>query len=139
VIEDFDVGAESDYGADDRKIMEIGGWSVGVFRSAGKFYAVQNLCPHALAPICIGELGATNLPSPPGQFIVGMEGRVLRCPWHGWEFDIETGEALFGIDRRRLQTYPVRVADGRVIVSMRPRTAPTGLRFDDAGIVRTRT
>jgi hypothetical protein len=39
VIEDFDVGAESDYGADDRKIMEIGGWSVGVFRSAGKFYA----------------------------------------------------------------------------------------------------
>jgi hypothetical protein len=35
VIEDFDVGVESDYGADDRKIVEIGGWSVGAFRAAG--------------------------------------------------------------------------------------------------------
>jgi nitrite reductase (NADH) small subunit len=138
MIEEFDVGAESDFGSEDRKILDVGGWSVGVFRSAGKFYAVQNLCPHSLAPICIGELGGTHLPSPPGQFIVGMEGRVLRCPWHGWEFDIETGEALFGIDRRRLQTYPTRVVDGRVIVSMRRRAAPADQRVDDAGIVRVR-
>lgn len=138
MIEEFDVGAEADYCPGTHKILDVGGWSVGVYHSMGKLYAVQNLCPHSQAPICMGELGGTYLPSAPGEFIAGMEGLVLRCPWHGWEFSIETGASMFGVDRRRLQTYPVRVVDGRVIVSMRSRAAPPEQRFDDAGVVRTR-
>ena len=57
------------------------------------------------------------LPSQPLDYQYGLEGRVLRCPWHGWEFDLETGEKLFDPGcRARVKTYPVAVEDGVVVV-----------------------
>jgi nitrite reductase/ring-hydroxylating ferredoxin subunit len=123
--QDFSVGRVEEVPPGSKKIVEVGGRSVGVFNSGGNFYAVQNLCPHALAPICLGNLSGTNMPTGPGEeFVYGMEGQVLRCIWHGWEFDVSTGQALFGTDRRRLATFPVRVEGGDVIVTMRPRRMP---------------
>jgi nitrite reductase/ring-hydroxylating ferredoxin subunit len=50
-------------------------------------------------------------------YVYGREGRILRCAWHGWEFDIETGQAL--VDPRvRAQTYPVTVEEEQVVVSI---------------------
>jgi nitrite reductase/ring-hydroxylating ferredoxin subunit len=40
---------------------------------------------------------------------------VLRCPWHGWEYDISTGRNLID-PSRKLTTYPVTVEDGDLIV-----------------------
>jgi nitrite reductase/ring-hydroxylating ferredoxin subunit len=62
------------------------------------------------------------LPGAPGEWAYGLEGRVLRCPWHGWEFDVEGGKMLFGTGNRRLTVFPVTVRDGRVFVEVpRPR------------------
>jgi 3-phenylpropionate/trans-cinnamate dioxygenase ferredoxin subunit len=38
-----------------------------------------------------------------------MEGRVLRCPWHAWEFDITTGKSLFAPEACRVKSYEVAV------------------------------
>ena len=58
------------------------------------------------------------LPSDPYEYRYGRESRVLRCPWHGWEFDLETGEKLFDVtERARVRTYPVSVEDGRVVIN----------------------
>src|SRR6202030_1036983 len=96
--------------------------SVGIYHSAGTFFAVQNLCPHALAPICLGKLTGTQPPCKPDEEPRWeMDGLVLRCIWHGWEFDVRNGQTLFGIDRRRLATFPVRVENDQVIVTLRPR------------------
>ena len=121
MLEDFVVGDVADFEPGDKVIVEIGGRSVGVFRTGDEFYAAQNMCPHALAPICLSNLSGTALPSEPGEWKYGMDGLVLRCPWHAWEFDIRTGEALSGTDRRRVATFPVKVEDGKVIVTMRPK------------------
>ena len=45
------------------------------------------------------------------------EGKILNCPWHGWEYDIKTGVCL---SRRsvKLPSYPVRVEDGKIIVTL---------------------
>lgn len=100
-------------------IVEAGGRSVGVFKVSGRFYAVKNICPHKQAPLCRGTVGGTMLPSSkPGELEFGLEGRVLKCPWHGWEFDLETGECLFGVSDRRVATYPVEVVDGQVYVEI---------------------
>jgi nitrite reductase (NADH) small subunit len=113
-VEDFPPGAHP--------ILTVGGREIGVYNVDGEYYAVQNICPHALAPICRGPIGGTLLPTAPGEdFQPGMEGRVLRCVWHGWEFDVVTGEALFGIDKRKLKTFPVAVEDGQLVVTMRAR------------------
>lgn len=97
------------------EIREAGGRSVGVFRDDDdSFYAVLNVCPHRGAPVCRGVLTGTMLPSAPGTFVPGLEGHVLRCPWHAWEYDVRSGESIGPVDRRNLTTYPVTVEGGVV-------------------------
>jgi nitrite reductase/ring-hydroxylating ferredoxin subunit len=119
----FHVGDVDDFPEGRMEVRDVGGRSLGIVNSAGQIYAIQNLCPHQLAEICRGTLGGTFLPSEQGEWIYGMDGLVVRCPRHAWEFDIRTGETVCGIDKRRLATYPVSVEDGRVYVTMRPRKA----------------
>ncbi|NJN82180.1 MAG: Rieske 2Fe-2S domain-containing protein [Caldilineaceae bacterium] len=99
-----------------RKLVEIDGKSIGLFNVNGAFIAVLNLCPHELAPVCLGRVDGTTLPSEPGEFLWGREGEILVCPWHGWEFDLLTGDAL--ADRRRLRRYEVTVEDDSVFVTL---------------------
>jgi hypothetical protein len=61
------------------------------------------------------------LPSKPGEYIYGLDGFVLSCPGHAWEFDIRTGDTVGAIDPLKLTTYPVEVENGEVLVLMRPK------------------
>lgn len=68
------------------------------------------------------------LPSPPQEYIYGMENLVLACPWHGWEFDIRTGQALFDPSGVAVRAYPVKVEappDGEQARSAVPRPVET--------------
>lgn len=95
-----------------RKIVEVEGRSIGVFNVRGNFYALRNLCPHQFAPLCEGSIVGTTLPSRPGEYIWGREGEIVRCPWHGWEFDITSGRSVFNPHAMRVRAYPVTVEHG---------------------------
>jgi nitrite reductase (NADH) small subunit len=116
------VGPLADFPEGCCRILEAGGREIGVYNVRGELYAVLNRCPHKLAPICRGHLGGTMLPRSRGEFEYGMDGYVLTCLGHGWEFDIRTGEALFGVARQRLATFPVEVEDGEVYVTLKARS-----------------
>lgn len=111
------VGAVAELPPGARKIVEVEGRSIGVFNVNGRFVAVLNVCPHELAPVCRGRVGGTTLPSPPGEYCWGREGEILACPWHGWEFDLLTGNALAD-PKKRLRLYPVSVEGDTVYVSV---------------------
>ena len=113
---EYRVGHVSEIPDREALIVSVGGRSIGVFNVWGKFYAVRNACPHKQAPLCRGTVEGTMLPSKLGELEYGYEDRVLKCPWHGWEFDLETGECLFGVSARRAKTYPVEVRDDQVYV-----------------------
>jgi nitrite reductase/ring-hydroxylating ferredoxin subunit len=113
-----EVGRVEEFELNKCRIFEVEGRSIGVFRLDDGFYALNNVCPHMRAPICRGYVEGTYLPSAAGEFVFGMEASVLSCPWHAWEYDIRTGLPLFGIDRRRVRTYPVVVEDDRVLVEV---------------------
>jgi 3-phenylpropionate/trans-cinnamate dioxygenase ferredoxin subunit len=98
-----------------RKIVEVKGRSIGVFNVHGSFVAVLNACPHELAPVCLGAVRGTALASMPSEYHWGREGEILACPWHGWEFDLLTGQALAD-KRKRLRLYPVVVREGTVYI-----------------------
>ncbi|MBM3460095.1 MAG: Rieske (2Fe-2S) protein [Armatimonadetes bacterium] len=100
-----------------RLLVELEGHSIGLFCVRDEIIAVLNVCPHELAPVCRGRVGGTTLPSPPGEFCWGREGEILACPWHGWEFDLLTGEALTD-PRKRLRRYPIRVEGDQVLVRL---------------------
>ena len=99
----------------ERKIVEVEGRSIGIFNVHGTFVVALNVCPHELAPVCLGRVGGTTLPSPPGEFRWGREGEILACPWHGWEFDLLTGQALAD-KRRHLHRYPVIVEEDTLYI-----------------------
>lgn len=118
------VGVVDDFPEDAFRLLALRGGEVGVYRSSdGRWYAVRNLCPHRGAPVCQGRVSGTMLPSEPGEFVYGMEGEVLRCPWHAMEFSLATGESLFGVTDVSLSVYEVFVAEDEVWVSTR-RTKP---------------
>lgn len=114
----YDVGTAHDFEDGQCTIVTVANREVGIFKLDGEYFAVLNLCPHRHAPICQGFVDGTYLPSEPGELVFGLEDRVLRCPWHFWEYDITSGEPLFGIDRRKLRTYDVEERDGKVFVEM---------------------
>lgn len=105
-----------------RKIVEIDGKSIGIFNVNGVFVAVLNVCPHESAPVCLGQVRGTTEPSMPGQLRWIRNGEILACPWHGWEFDLLTGQCL--TDRRRLFRFDVNVIDGAIYVIAPGRKRP---------------
>lgn len=111
------VARASEIGPGEFRLVEVKRRSIGLFNVNGRFVAALNVCPHELAPVCRGRVGGTTLPSPPGEYRWGREGEILACPWHGWEFDLLTGEALAD-PRIRLRLYPVRVEDDTVYVTL---------------------
>lgn len=111
------VAAVTEIPPGERKIVELDGQSIGIFHVGNAFVAILNMCPHEFAPVCLGRVGGTTLPSAPGEFVWGREGEILACPWHGWEFELLTGKALFA-NRPRLRLFPVKVEGDEVFISL---------------------
>jgi nitrite reductase (NADH) small subunit len=76
-------------------VFSIQGRPIGLIRVKDKIHAIRNVCPHKGAPVCKGTVRGTMLPSAPSTFVFGLEDQVLQCPWHGWEFDLETDSGQF--------------------------------------------
>ncbi len=111
LIADFPVGAF--------KIIDIEGREIGITQlKNGEFRAVRNVCPHKGAPVCKGTIGGTALPSKVGELIYGRDGEVLACPWHGFEFDLNTGVEMFQANPAKLLMFPARVENGNVVVTL---------------------
>jgi nitrite reductase/ring-hydroxylating ferredoxin subunit len=96
-----------------RKIVEIDGRSIGVFNVGGEFFALRNRCPHQGGPLCLGERVGALSAQIPGEYQYERPGELIRCPWHGWEFDLRTGKSWFDPAHTRVRNYPVEVRTGR--------------------------
>lgn len=92
-----------------RKIVEIAGKSIGVFNVGGEYFALLNRCPHEGAELCTGTVTGLRRSDKPGEYVWDRAGEIVRCPWHGWEFDIKTGQSWFDPTRVRVRPYPVSV------------------------------
>jgi nitrite reductase/ring-hydroxylating ferredoxin subunit len=67
--------------------------------------------------VCLGRVLGTTQPSNVYEFQYAQEGQILRCPWHGWEYDITTGQSVFDA-RVKVVSYPVEIVDGDVAVTI---------------------
>ena len=93
----LDAGRVEDLPDGSRKTIELpAGRELALFNIDGEFYATENFCPHKGAPLAEGTLCE----------------HVIECDWHGWQFDVRTGECL--TVPGRLLTYEVVVKDGLI-------------------------
>jgi nitrite reductase (NADH) small subunit len=83
----------------ERKIVKVGNITIGVFHHEGQWYAIRNSCLHRGGPVATGELA----------------NGTITCPWHGYEYNITTGE-LLADPSARLPMYPVAVQKGEVFI-----------------------
>jgi nitrite reductase/ring-hydroxylating ferredoxin subunit len=74
---------------------------IAVANVDNEFFATQGHCLHLQGPLGKGHL----------------EGAVLTCPWHGWQYDVRTGLNEFD-HAIELRTYEVRVEDGEIQVAI---------------------
>jgi nitrite reductase/ring-hydroxylating ferredoxin subunit len=100
-----------------RKIVEVGGRTIGVFNLGGEFFALRNRCPHQGGPLCEGKLWGILRARGPGEFEYDPRREVLACPWHGWEFHVRTGQSWCSPERLRTRRYPVSVEDGHTLLA----------------------
>ena len=120
-----DAGPLEEFREREVRIVQLDGREVGIVRWEGEIFALANVCAHQRGPLCRGMLAA-RLDAPlPGSMELDESSPVLACPWHGWEFDVRTGRALW--DRRyRVRTYRARVEEGRVLVELRRSSDSSG-------------
>ena len=107
------VARTSDIPLGGNKVFGIEGRDVVVFHVNGEFFALLNRCPHEGAPLekaaCVARLTSPE----PGVYHRDRVGELLRCPWHGWEFDMRNGQSWFDPKRFKVRSFPVAVEKGQ--------------------------
>ncbi|WP_326837710.1 Rieske 2Fe-2S domain-containing protein [Amycolatopsis rhabdoformis] len=93
----------------ERRIVQAGRRSIGVFRVGDRFYAINNHCPHMGGPLCLGRTKPWVTSTGPGDYATAEEEALVACPWHGWEYDLETGRSFLGPGEPPARTYAVSV------------------------------
>ena len=109
------VARTSDIPPGGNKVVSVEGRDIVVFHANGEFFALLNRCPHAGAPLdkaaCVARLTSPE----PGVYQRSRVGELLRCAWHGWEFDMRNGQSWFDPKRVKVRTYPVGIEDGETL------------------------
>lgn len=77
-----------------RRVFDVGGRRLLLLHHDDKTYLVDNICPHAGYPLESGRIG---------------EDADIRCPMHGYLFDLATGDCTYSTEGpcRSLETFPV--------------------------------
>ena len=91
----------SDLKPGENKVVEVNGEQVALFNVDGEFFAISNTCAHRGGPLGEGYL----------------EGDVVTCPWHGWRFNVKTGNNAI-MPNMKVQNYQVKVEGNDVLVSL---------------------
>ena len=80
-------------------VAEVNGQTLAIFNVDGTFHAIDNTCKHRGGPLGEGDL----------------EGEVVTCPWHGWQFNVATGECVKN-PTAKVEVYQVKVEGNDVKV-----------------------
>ena len=111
------VAAAGDIPPGTRRLAEINGRAIVVFNLGGEFFALNNRCPHRGGSLFHGRQTGAVQSDEPGRYCYSRPGEIIRCPWHGWEFDIRTGQSWCEPSRVRARRYPVSVQPGTRLVA----------------------
>lgn len=98
--------------------------STAVVLWKGEVYAFRSLCPHQQGPIFAGCVRAPLTSERTGHAELDDDRPVIVCPWHRWEYDLDTGRSI----RRagfRVRTYPAWLEGDLVMVDTRAKGRST--------------
>jgi nitrite reductase/ring-hydroxylating ferredoxin subunit len=118
----IEVAEVSSFPAGESRIVETDGQiSIGVFNVDGEYHALLNKCLHQNGPLCEGAVEpelVAEWPGP-GHRVTEEYGTefVVKCPWHGWEYDLESGRLLRDEDIQ-VPVFETTVDDGTLYIEL---------------------
>ena len=98
------------------KLVEVKGRPIALYNVKGEFFALYDKCPHEGGSLCRGKLTGLVESDGPGDYKLSRQGEIVRCSWHGWEFDLRTGKSWCDPRRVRVKNYAVSVEPGTRLV-----------------------
>lgn len=101
------VGKIEDLKPDESKVVTVDGTEMALFNVEGCFYAVGNRCSHRSGPLSRGRVERSS----------GTGAPAIRCPVHGWLFDLKTGDCLTR-PGACIPTYPVLCEEGKISLAV---------------------
>lgn len=110
------VSKVGDIEAGSQELVKIKGREIVVFNVDGEYFALLNRCPHEGASLMCGARFGLLQSDQPGQFTYTRCGEFIRCPWHGWEYDIRTGQSWCDPKDNKIKSYITHIADGETLV-----------------------
>lgn len=119
------------------KKVTVEGREIAVFNLGDRFAAIFNRCPHEGGELCLGEAAAFPDAHGPGDYFVQKDRVMVRCPWHGWEFDLRTGQSYFDPRKMRVKSFEVRVAKGEDLAEGPYKTEIFEVSVEDDYVVVT--
>lgn len=100
------------------KVVRVEGRDLVLVRWRERVFALRNVCPHEsqsfTGGVARGRYCGTGVP---GELRVDDSRPVLVCPWHTWEYELESGSSTTD-SRFRVRSYPVSVVAGEVFVEV---------------------
>lgn len=97
--------------------FSIGRQRIGVVRTEDDtFYAIGDTCPHQGATLSLGKVERMWISDQVGEAHASRDRSVVVCPWHNFEFDLESGRNPCDPERLRIQTYRVELQGDDVVV-----------------------
>lgn len=109
------VAPLSDLPPGTRKLVEVQGRPIALFNIEGDVFALLNRCPHQGGSLCDGILIGLIESTEPGNYSYSRQGEILRCPWHGWEFDVRTGLSRCEPTKIKTRAFDVAVEAGETV------------------------
>jgi nitrite reductase/ring-hydroxylating ferredoxin subunit len=101
-----------------RRVVTVDRRAIVVFNVDGTFYALRDVCPHQGAKLSEGVvLSGLLTATSPGCYAYDEKRKLLKCPWHGWEFDLSTGQSWVDPVRTRVHAYDVLIEQHTVETS----------------------
>ena len=97
------------------KRVEVKGRQIALFHVNGEYSALTDRCPHEGGSLCAGRLIGLVTSKEPGRYEYSRPHGVVQCSWHGWEFDLRTGQSYCDPDSIRARTYQVTVEPGEAL------------------------
>ena len=128
------VARSSEIAVGQCKIVSAAGREFGVYNIDNDFYALANRCPHEGAPVCRGPIVGRPDSDMPGQYRLLQRGEMVRCPWHGWLYEIKTGQSWCD-GQTRARSIPVVVETGEQLARGPFRAETVPVTVEDRYIV----
>ena len=96
----------------ERKLVNVRGRPILIFNLDGDYFGILDRCPHQGASLCKGKLVGLVEADRPGQYNFTRNNEIIRCAWHGWEFDIRTGKSRCEPEKIKATRYNVETKIG---------------------------